>query len=170
MIDVVVQAEIIGQAEGISDEDMYILKTAALFHDAGFIRSHKNHERVSIDIAKEMLPQEKYTEQQITTICRLIESTMLTEEPITLLEKIIRDADLDYLGRSDYWFVSRELYKELLELKLIKKNEYEWTQKQIKFLQEHTYYTNYSRCHRNPEKARHLQLMQEQLSKFNNII
>lgn len=170
IIDVVVQAETIGKAEGISDEDMYLLKTAALFHDAGFIRSHKNHEKLSIDIAKEILPQEKYTEQQIITICRLIECTRFNEPPKTLLEKIICDADLDYLGRSDYWFVSRDLYKELLELKLIKKNEYEWTLKQIKFLQEHIFYTNYSRCHRNPEKVRHLQLIQEQLSKFNTII
>ena len=87
-----------------------------------------------------------------------------------MLEKIIRDADLDYIGRDDYWCTAQGLYRELLELKLVKKNEYEWARGQIKFLQEHSYYTNYSRSHRNPEKARHLQLMQEQISKYNNII
>ena len=170
MIDVVVQAEVIGQAEGINDEDMYLLKTAALLHDAGFMRSHKNHEMLSIEIAKEILPEKKYTEEQIATVCRLIECTIITEEPKTLLEKIIRDADLDYLGRDDYWCTAQGLYRELLELKLVKKNEYEWARGQIKFLQEHSYYTNYSRSHRNPEKAQHLQLMQEQISKYNNII
>lgn len=169
-IDVVAQVEVIGQAEQVNDEDMYILKTAALFHDAGFMRSYKNHEHASIEIAKEILPNEGYTSEQIARICRLIECTIISEEPRNLLEQIIRDADLDYLGRSDYECVSRELYNEFLEMKIVKKNEYEWLQGQIKFLQEHTYYTNYSRSNRNPEKVRHIQKIQEQITKFNIIV
>ncbi|MBO7125702.1 MAG: hypothetical protein J6V74_07680, partial [Bacteroidales bacterium] len=123
-IDVVVQVETIGNAEGISDTEMYILKTAALFHDSGFINAYKNHEQESIAIARRILPKEGYSQEQIDQVCELIKATILTEEPKNLLECIIRDADLDYLGREDYVPVSRELYKELLEHKLIKKNEY----------------------------------------------
>ncbi len=169
-IDVVAQVEVIGLAEQVNDEDMYILKTAALFHDAGFMRSYKNHEHESIEIAKEILPNEGYSSEQIARICRLIECTIISEEPRNLLEQIIRDADLDYLGRSDYECVSRELYKEFLEMKIVKKNEYEWLLGQIKFLQEHSYYTNYSRSNRNPEKVRHIQKLQEQITKFNIIV
>ena len=169
-IDVVVQVEVIGQAEGVSDEDMYILKTAALFHDAGFMRTYNKHEYAGIEIAREMLPNEGYSEEQIQKICDLISCTMMSVEPQTLLEQIICDADLDYLGRNDYVCVSRDLYKELLEQKLVKKNEYEWNLGQIQFLQEHKYYTNYSRSHRNPGKVRHIQWLQEQITKFNNII
>lgn len=169
-IDVVAQVEIIGQAENVNDEDMYILKTAALFHDSGFMHSYRNHEHESIKIAKEILPNEGYSSEQIARICRLIECTIISEEPRNLLEQIIRDADLDYLGRSDYESVSRELYKEFLEMKIVKKNEYEWLLGQIKFLQEHTYYTNYSRSNRNPEKVRHIKKLQEQITKFNIIV
>ncbi len=168
-IDVVVQVEAIGQVEGVNDEDMFILKTAALFHDAGFMRTYQKHELASIEIAKETLTKENYTLEQIAKVCRLIECTIMTEEPQNLLEEIIRDADLDYLGRNDYLCVSNELYKELLEQNLIKKNEYEWYVGQIKFLQEHKYYTNYSRSRRNPEKVKHIQWLQEQITKFNNI-
>jgi len=52
----------------------------------------------------------------------------------------------------------------------VKKNEYEWNLGQIQFLQEHKYYTNYSRSHRNPGKVKHIQWLQEQITKFNNII
>ena len=168
-IDVVVQVENIGYAEGISDTEMYILKTAALFHDSGFINAYKNHEQESIAIARRILPKEGYSQEQIDQVCELINATILTEEPKNLLECIIRDADLDYLGREDYVPVSRELYKELLEHKLIKKNEYEWCLGQVKFLEEHKYYTSYSRSQRNPGKVRHLQKIQEQITSFNNI-
>lgn len=169
-IDVVVQVEVIGQAEGVSDEDMYILKTAALFHDAGFMRTYNKHEYAGVEIAREMLPNEGYTEEQIQKVCDLILCTMMSAKPETLLEQIICDADLDYLGRNDYVCVSRDLYKELLEQKIVEKNEYKWCLGQIQFLQEHKYYTNYSRSHRNPGKVKHIQWLQEQISKFNNII
>ncbi|MBR3981652.1 MAG: HD domain-containing protein [Bacteroidales bacterium] len=169
MKDVVEQVENIGRAEGINDEDMHILKTAALLHDAGFMQTYKDHEHAGMELARQMLPNEGYSQEQIDRICRLIECTILTEEPQNLLERIIRDADLDYLGRDDYFPISQELYKELLEMNLIKENDFEWCQGQITFLQEHTYYTDYSRKVRNPVKVKHIQCLQEQITKFNNI-
>ncbi|MBR4116352.1 MAG: HD domain-containing protein [Bacteroidales bacterium] len=169
MKDVVEQVENIGRAEGINDEDMHILKTAALLHDAGFMQTYKDHEHAGMELARQMLPNEGYSQELIDRICRLIECTILTEEPQNLLERIIRDADLDYLGRDDYFPISQELYKELLEMNLIKENDFEWCQGQITFLQEHTYYTDYSRKVRNPVKVKHIQWLQEQITKFNNI-
>lgn len=169
MKDVVEQVENIGRAEGINDEDMHILKTAALLHDAGFMQTYKDHEYAGMELARQMLPNEGYSQEQIDRICRLIECTILTEEPQNLLERIIRDADLDYLGRDDYFPISQELYKELLEMNLIKENDFEWCHGQITFLQEHTYYTDYSRKVRNPVKVKHIQWLQEQITKFNNI-
>lgn len=168
-IDVVVQVEAIGYAEGVNDVDMYILKTAALFHDAGFIRSYQKHEQAGMELARAILPNEGYTQDQIDRICHLIDCTRTEVVPEALLEKILCDADLDYLGRSDYYCVSNELYKELLEQKLVKKNEYEWYLTQVKFLQEHKYYTDFSRSRRNPEKVKHIQWLQEQITNFNNI-
>lgn len=169
MKDVVEQVENIGRAEGINDEDMHILKTAALLHDAGFMQTYKDHEHAGMELARQLLPNEGYSQEQVDRICRLIECTILTEEPQNLLERIIRDADLDYLGRDDYFPISQELYKELLEMNLIKENDFEWCQGQITFLQEHTYYTDYSRKVRNPVKVKHIQWLQEQITKFNNI-
>ena len=169
MKDVVEQVENIGRAEGINDEDMHILKTAALLHDAGFMQTYKDHEHAGMELARQMLPNEGYSQEQIDRICCLIECTILTEEPQNLLERIIRDADLDYLGRDDYFPISQELYKELLEMNLIKENDFEWCYGQITFLQEHTYYTDYSRKVRNPVKVKHIQWLQEQITKFNNI-
>ena len=68
-------------------------------------------------------------------------ATKLPPNPQTLLEKIMCDADLDYLGRSDFIPVSNSLYDELrAQGKEIDINT--WNKQQVKFLTGHQYFTN----------------------------
>ena len=87
--------------------------TAALFHDAGHTIGYDNHEYFGTQIAREWLPKFKYTQKQIDEICEIIMATKLPPEPKNLLQTIICDSDLDYLGRSDFIPVSNTLYEEL---------------------------------------------------------
>jgi len=112
-VDVVTEVELIGWAEGCSDEDILLLKIAGLFHDAGHTVSYDNHEYQGTLLAREMLPAFGYTDEQIERICTIIMSTMLPPQPTNLLEEIICDSDLDYLGRSDFIPVSNTLFEEL---------------------------------------------------------
>lgn len=139
-MDVVIQSEIIGRGEHISEEEMLLLKTAALFHDSGQTVQSKGHELISTQIAMEVLPKYGYSPEQINQICDIIKATELPPKPQTLLQKIICDADLDYLGRSDFIPVSNTLYKELHEQKLIGSID-DWNKLQIKFLTAHQYFT-----------------------------
>ena len=72
-IDVVNQAELIGYGEGVSDEAILLLKTAALFHDAGHTIQSPNHEFYGCQIAKDFLPKYNYTDKQIESICECFE-------------------------------------------------------------------------------------------------
>lgn len=143
-VDVVTQVELIGLGEGVTDEDLLLLKTAALFHDAGHTISYDNHEYFSCLIAREMLPEFFYTTTQIDTICDLIMATKLPPKPANKLEQIICDADLDYLGRSDMIPVSQTLYMELKERSKIKSNN-DWNNLQMKFISGHQYFTETAR-------------------------
>lgn len=139
-IDVVNQAELIGYGEGVSDEEILLLKTAALFHDAGHIISYQNHEYYGCQIAREILPSYNYTPIQIERITELIMATELPPRPKNLLERIMCDSDLDYLGRADFIPVSNTLYKELkAQNKMGTLND--WNKIQVKFLTSHQYYT-----------------------------
>ncbi|HEX3009799.1 MAG TPA: adenylate/guanylate cyclase domain-containing protein, partial [Bacteroidales bacterium] len=97
-VDVVTEVELIGWAEGVSDDDLLILKTAALFHDVGHTRSYTEHEYYGTVIAREILPSYNYSPEQIEKICDMIMSTKMPPSPRNLLEEIMCDADLDYLG------------------------------------------------------------------------
>jgi len=139
-IDVVNQAELIGYGEGVDDEAILLLKTAGLFHDAGHIINYKNHEYYGCQIAREMLPLYRYTDEQIERICEIIMATQLPPKPKSLLERIICDSDLDYLGRSDFVPVSNTLYEELKAQNFISDLN-EWNKIQVKFLTGHHYFT-----------------------------
>jgi hypothetical protein len=102
------------------------------------------------------LPSYHYNASQIETIGQLINVTRLDAVPETLLEMIMKDADLDYLGRSDYIFLSEQLFSELnnngktLSLK-------EWNQIQYQFIENHRYYTTTARHLRQVNKVRQLE-------------
>jgi adenylate cyclase len=143
-VDVVTQTELIGLGEGVSDEELLLLKTAALFHDAGHTVGYDNHEHYGTIIARQTLPDFYYTQSQIDTICELILSTELPPNPKNKLEEIMCDADLDYLGRSDMIPVSNTLYMELQERNKIKSIN-DWNRMQIKFISGHQYFTETAR-------------------------
>ncbi|HLO58720.1 MAG TPA: adenylate/guanylate cyclase domain-containing protein [Bacteroidales bacterium] len=161
-VDVVTQVELIGIGEGVTDEELLLLKTAALFHDAGHTISYDNHEYFSCLVAREMLTEYYYTTAQIDLICELIMATKLPPRPANKLEKIMCDADLDYLGRSDMIPVSNLLFMELKERSKIKSLK-DWNSMQVKFISGHQYFTETARNLREVNK-------QLQIERIRNLI
>ncbi|MDR2928002.1 MAG: HD domain-containing protein [Cytophagaceae bacterium] len=139
-IDVITEVELIGWAESVSSDNILLLKLAALFHDAGHITSYKDHEFYSANMAREKLTAYNFTDKQIETVCRLIMATKTPPQPKDLLEQIICDSDLDYLGRIDFLPVSNTLYEELKERDMIGSWN-EWNRLQLKFISNHQYFT-----------------------------
>ncbi|MCX7861511.1 MAG: HD domain-containing protein [Bacteroidales bacterium] len=161
-IDVIVQVEMIGLGEKVSREEMLLLKTAALMHDYGFISGYDDHEELSVKHAREILPKYKYSPSQIDTVCRLILATKFPPDPKDKLEMIICDADLDYLGRSDFIPVSQNLFRELYERGKIRSVD-EWNKLQYEFIKAHQYYTETAKQMRSINKSTQL----EELNKIN---
>ena len=158
-VDVVTEVELIGWAEGCSDEEILLLKTAGLFHDAGHTIAYDNHEFYGTEIAKKMLPAYNYSPKQIESICSLIMSTKLPPQPTNLLENIMCDSDLDYLGRSDFIPVSNTLYEELkAQNKMGSLND--WNKIQVKFISGHQYFTKTARSLREVNKQLQIERIQ----------
>lgn len=149
-------AELIALQENITNNEMILLKTAALLHDSGFITNlNEGHEEASVLIAEKKLPNYGYNKQEIDLIAGMIRATTLPQNPKTKLECILADADLDYLGTENYEHIRNKLYLELKhynpELKLA-----EWNEIQINFLRSHSYHTPYCIKNRAPIKEKNL--------------
>jgi class 3 adenylate cyclase len=155
-VDVYTQVELIGRSENVTKEELLLLRTAALFHDAGHLIDYDTHEEMAVKLANEILPQYQYSDRQINIIAQLIMATKLPPNPTNLLEEIMCDADLDYLGRPDFIPVSNTLFKELHEHGKIG-TEREWNEIQIKFINSHFYFTKTARRLRNVNKQSQLE-------------
>ena len=139
--EVIQAAQHIAAFELIDEEELQLLLTAALFHDAGFLEDYDNHEEASAELAKKVLQEFDYTEEEIDTVCRLIMATKLPHHPANKLEAVLCDADLYYLGTNHYFRIAENLFNELKEKGLIKSRE-AWQKKQIEFLESHRYFTD----------------------------
>ncbi|TVR77438.1 MAG: HD domain-containing protein [Chitinophagaceae bacterium] len=162
-INVVKNALILAESEGIKTDEKELLHVAALLHDIGFIESRENHEELSCKIAKEVLSTFNFSIREINYICSLIKATKLPQRPTDDLAKILCDADLDYLGREDYFKVADKLFQEFIFFGEIHSKE-EWYQQQITFLESHQYFTKTAIRLRQNKKADHLLVLRKHLS------
>ena len=140
--------------------DFFILKTAVLFHDMGYIDQYENNEKIGAKYAQKFLPEYGYSKSQIEKISQLILATKVPQKPKNKLEKIICDADLDYLGREDFTNISDNFFRELKENKIIKTKK-EWDKIQIRFIENHKYFTSFSIHNRKQSKNNNLQLIKK---------
>ncbi len=155
-IDVTIGVEIIGSGEGVTNEEMLLLKTAAVLHDFGQVKGAVDHEERGCEFAREILPKFGYEEDEIELITGIIMATKLPPKPQTILQKIIADADLDYLGRRDMVPVSDTLYRELKVQGLIGSFN-DWNKLQLKFLSVHSYFTKTAQSMRQVNKEEQIE-------------
>jgi len=162
--DVTASAERLALMEGIDDEDLFLLKSAASYHDAGFMKIYDNNEPVGVEMANEHLPKFGYTQAQINRIEELIYATIFPHKPKNHLEEILCDADLDYLGRDDFWEISDKLRRELKQHGKISSDK-TWDEMQVAFFHKHKYFTQSSIKLRQEKKLQHLDEIAQRLTK-----
>jgi predicted metal-dependent HD superfamily phosphohydrolase len=162
--DVVKAVERIALSEGVTDEGLFLLKSAATYHDAGFVEKYDKNEPIGARLAEEILPKYGYTDQHIETIKELIYVTQIPHQPKNNLEEIICDADLDYLGRDDFHEIADRLKRELREHGKIDSDR-KWDEMQVGFLKMHKYFTETSIKTRLEKKLKNLEEVKARLEK-----
>ncbi|MGA0558453.1 HD domain-containing protein [Larkinella sp. VNQ87] len=165
-VDVIEAAAQLAQAEKVTDPHaLALLRTAALYHDCGFLTTYQGHEAEGCQVARDVLPGFSYSPDDIEQICRMIMATKIPQSPQNLLEQILCDADLDYLGRPDFEPISRTLFEEL-KVRSIVADEPAWNRIQVRFLESHQYWTQTARALRQDAKQRQLDQLREIVSHY----
>jgi predicted metal-dependent HD superfamily phosphohydrolase len=150
--------------EDVSEKDRILIETAALYHDIGMLRDYREHEKESVQIARASLPEFGYAADDIEQVTKMIMTTRLPQSAKTLNEMIICDADLDYLGRGDFFMIAERLRYEWNILKVKVTTLTQWYELQVSFLEEHEFFTNASRVLRNEGKANNLRQIKDLLN------
>lgn len=162
--DVLPAAIRLGRAEGVKEQDLMLLQTAALYHDAGFLVARQDHERHSMDLARAALPRFGYSAGQIETVCGIIAATRLPQRPENLLQELMCDADLDLLGRDDFMKLNYELLMEVRRVTGRLISDADWLRAQVQFLCNHRYFTAAARASRAEGEKRNIALLDAALA------
>ncbi len=92
----------------------------------------------------------------------MIMATRLPQSPKNYLEEILADADLDDLGRDDFFIIGDKLFLE----NTIYGDDidpHEWRLKQLEFMQKHHYFTKSAINLRQAKKDANLERIKAQL-------
>lgn len=167
--DVLFWSEQFARIEGVTKQSLILVKTAAVYHDSGFIYQYKKNEPIGVKIARDSLPRFGYSKDEIEKVSGLIMATEMKElngkvaqipDKKDLLQMIICDADLNYLGRGDFFGISESLRLELKKYgKFFSKKD--WIRGNIEFLKNHNYFTNVAKILRNDGKRENLNLLEK---------
>jgi uncharacterized protein len=124
--------------ENVGADVLSKLKVASLYHDRGYTTGiEEEHEYKSTDICRQELPLFGFSDTDTYDVCRLIMSTAVGYKSVSIPEKIMRDADLEYIGRDYYPYVA-----ELLRMEKGNIHHSVWKVEQIAFLEKHKFLTN----------------------------
>lgn len=161
--DVIPAVERLARLNHIDEEGTMLLLVAAAFHDIGYVTRHDEHELTGARIAAQLLPEYGFSTLHIEDIIGMIIATRLPQMPRNLLEEILVDADLDTLGREDFFQRSEDLRQELNTLGQPITVE-QWQKQQLKFLREHEFFTEAARELRGDTKQQHIKILEHRVS------
>jgi len=126
----------------LSEESLFALRTAAWFHDTGYLfKGPDDHEQESVNIMKTFLHKYNLPSALINKVEQLIMATKEPTSPVSLAEMIICDADTYHFGTIEFKQTD-ELVKKEIELRtgLIL---LDWVKHTIAMLKAHKFYTSY---------------------------
>lgn len=128
----------------LTGKEKEILLLAALFHDTGFVNKYDGHEEEGAKIAEDLLGNEKYPQENISEIKKLILSTKKEVKPSDKLEEIMHDADIAHIGKKGFFRKGDFLRLELEKIKNKSYSDMDWAKMQLDFLSSNKFYTVYA--------------------------
>jgi predicted metal-dependent HD superfamily phosphohydrolase len=156
--EVVAASETMADYYHLEDEDRFALTLAAWFHDTGYSGGHAaGHENLSIELAAKFLNEHKVHQNILDKVIGCINATRLPQNPNSLIEQIICDADLFHLGTGDFREKNKLLREELNDFGNLDLSKKDWRKKNIEFLSKHNYFTSYAKENLDPLKQVYLE-------------
>jgi predicted metal-dependent HD superfamily phosphohydrolase len=138
---VVAVANNLAKLENVSELDRELIIAAAYFHDTGYIREYEKNEPIAARMAGRILKLIGYKPDEIKKVQKMILATDPDVEPKTHVEKILCDADLDNLGREDFFQLDERLREGRGMRGIDVSDDVTWYRNTLEFLEEHQYYT-----------------------------
>ena len=163
-LDVLNNAEIIGNYYQLNKTDYNLLRLSAIFHDVGYIEQYQGHEEKSAAYAAKFLQSKGIDESNIEQVVRAILATRMPQQPDGRISEILCDADLMYLADQPNYFKDAELLrKEWSGLNITIYSEQGFHANSLDFFQNHVYHTEYGKKILRQKKEQNKKLIREKV-------
>jgi hypothetical protein len=157
--DVLPAAVRLARLSNVAEPDLRLLEVAAAFHDLGQIRTVLGHEQIGADIMSSVLPRYGFSTLEIERVSGMILATELPQSPLNEEQALLCDADLDSLGREDFFATSKALWQERKACGLDIPWQ-TWLENQHRFLTGHRYFTPAASALRGEGKLKNIELLE----------
>ena len=149
---VVPAAARLAEHSGVRGVDLDLVLTAAWFHDLGYVERYGANEPIGARIAAEVLPDFGYLPEHVGSVQGMILATTVPQRPVGTLQQLMADADLDILARPEMLAENRRLRAELVRYGRVF-SDVEWYASQLRFFDDHHYFTTAARQANDLSKA-----------------
>ena len=161
------QAKLIGQATGLSKEEMNIVLAATWFHDSGFTVSTSDHEKESQKIARDYLSSKGASSDIIERVLNCIAATKMPQNPgDDILAQVVCDADMSYLAEDFYLDRTALLRQEWNNISHEKMSKRAYWEETTEMFKNQKYFTKYGEKNLSPGKENNFQKIQKILEKL----
>jgi hypothetical protein len=152
---------VIGEGSDVSRKDLENVLIAAWFHDIGYVQGPDGHEERSARVAREYLTAQDVPRERIDEIAGCIHATRMPQQPKTLPEQILCDADIIHVGKKRFFDRSALLRSEIEMLRSRPFTEQEWLTYNIEFVTGHNFHTDYAQREFASRRSKNLLTLQE---------
>lgn len=152
----------------LQEDDRLVLMLSAWLHDIGYSSgSSEGHEEASKQMATHFLQNYQTNDAIIQRVVSCIQATRMPQSPVSLIEKILCDADLYHLSTEDFKARNQLLKQERENLLGHKIDKKEWRKNNIQFLLNHHYFTDYGVQVLTPKKLENLSQLEKKKEEKN---
>lgn len=148
-------------------EDLFL---AGWLHDVGYWGGVAlDHEKRGADFARDFLPKFKISENRIEAICEAILATKVPQQPKSLMDSIICDADLYHLSSDQCYAQTLLLMKENEQLNDRPVVLLDWLKNSEKFMENHHYHTDFALKFYQTGKNENLIFLQSKIAELEKV-
>ncbi|MVT12352.1 Pycsar system effector family protein [Chitinophaga tropicalis] len=163
---VVAAAEQIAAHYRLEEKDLLVVYVACWFHDLGYLMGEtKYHEEKGAELAREFLDIQQIPANVQEQVTGCIMATKMPQNPHTLLEQIVCDADLFHLGLKDFKQRSKLLRQEMELTTGAEIPAAAWNRSSLRLQEEHHFHTAYCKALLQSQKEENITKLRSKLEK-----
>lgn len=160
----VVAVEKIADHYQLDSEDYAAVYIAAWFHDIGYLFGPaEQHEEKGIEIGVGFISEQGGPETLIEKVRQCILATKMPQQPVSLISRIVCDADLFHFGTEDFESTNKQVRKEI-EARLGQKIPGKlWRLKALETLKDQQFHTDYCQALLQKGKQANVEKLQKRI-------